>query len=63
MLNCNKVFKNTKRKEKFMKNAQKMTRFLLILLALAMMLASFAACATEDEDSMTITDEGDVGDE
>ena len=46
-----------------MKNAQKLTRFLLILLALAMMLASFAACATEDEDSMTITDEGDVGDE
>ena len=27
-----------------------MTRLLLILLALAMMLASFAACATEDDE-------------
>lgn len=33
-----------------MKSAQKLTRLLLILLALAMVLSTFAACATEDEE-------------
>ncbi|MBQ8439147.1 MAG: hypothetical protein IJX19_00665 [Clostridia bacterium] len=40
-----------------MKYAQKVMRMLLILLALAMLLSTFAACATEDED--VVSTEGD----
>lgn len=39
-----------------MKHAQKLTRLLLVLLALAMVLSTFAACATED-DEITATDD------
>ena len=39
-----------------MKNTQKLTRLLLLLLALAMVISTFAACATEDDEPIA-TDE------
>ncbi|MBQ8439146.1 MAG: hypothetical protein IJX19_00660 [Clostridia bacterium] len=39
-----------------MKHTKKLTRLLLILLALAMVLSAFAACATEDEGDSAATD-------
>ena len=42
-----------------MKSAQKLTRLLVVLLALAMLISVFAACATEDEDGLVATDETD----
>ena len=41
-----------------MKTAQKLTRILLVLLALAMVISTFAACATEDDDY--VASEGDT---
>ena len=46
-----------------MKSAQKTTRLLVVLLALAMLISVFAACATEDEDGPVATDETGGNDE
>lgn len=39
-----------------MKSAQKLTRLLLLLLALAMVISTFAACATEDDEIVSTED-------